>query len=77
MYQYIARLVAPGVVEFYTPTPQGHRIVRIHLDSIDPRITAYNESSRSTTYATLYLQEVMNLIDRSKRIVEANDPSVP
>jgi len=69
MYQYISRIVAPSVVEFYTPTPQGHRVVRIYLDVLNPRISAFNETSSTRSPATLFRQEIDELIDRARLIV--------
>lgn len=69
-YEYIHRVIAPSVVEFYTKQPQGHRVVRIYLDTHNPRITAFNESSSSRSPATLFLQEVHELIERARDIVD-------
>lgn len=70
MYQYIQRIVAPSIVEFYAPTPQGHRVVRIYLDTHNPRIVAFNESSSTRSPATLFYQEVIELIERARCIVD-------
>ena len=69
MYEYIERIVAPSVIEFYTQTPQGHRVVTIYLDSFNPRFRAYNETSSTRTPATLFKQELDTLIERAKCIV--------
>lgn len=69
MYNYIERIIAPSVVEFYAPTPQGHRIVRIYLDVIDPRFVAFNESSSTRSPATLFLKETLALIERANYLV--------
>ena len=69
MYEYSERVVAPSVVEFYVPTPQGHRIVRVFLDSHNPRITAFNETDSTRTPATLFKQEIDTLIDRARSIL--------
>lgn len=69
-YDYIHRIVAPSIVEFYTRTSQGHRVVRIYLDSLNPRITAYNESSATRSPATLYRQEIDELIERARKITD-------
>ena len=68
MYEYVERLKGPGVVEFYTPTPQqGHRIVTIYLDCPDnPRIYAFNECGDKRTPAILYKKEIDELIVRAK-----------
>ncbi len=71
-YEYIERVIAPSVVEFYVPTGQGHRIVRIYLDLYNPRFEAFNESSSKRTPATLFLQEVLTLIERARQIVDPN-----
>ena len=71
-YEYIERVIAPSVVEFYVQTPQGHRVVRIYLDSHNPRITAFNESSSKRTHATLFLQEVLALIDSANQLCDPN-----
>ena len=68
-YEYIERVKAPSVVEFYAPTPQGHRVVRVYLDSHNPRFEAFNETDGSRTPAILYWQEVNALIDRARQIV--------
>jgi hypothetical protein len=68
-YEYIERVKAPSVVEFYAPTPQGHRVVRIYLDSHNPRFEAFNETDCTRTPAILYLQEVLALIERARQLV--------
>lgn len=65
-YEYIERIMAPNIVEFYVRTPQGHRVVRIYLDSHSPRIEAFNESNRTRSAATMYLKEIEELIERAK-----------
>ena len=72
-YDYIERIIAPSVVEFYVQTPQGHRVVTIFLDSHNPRIRAYNESSSRRSPATLYLQEVLSLIERANWLVNSHN----
>lgn len=75
-YNYIHRIVAPSVVEFYARTPQGHRVFTIYLDSHNPRIRAYNETASQRSPATFYLQEVMELIRKARLIVDPNpDPT--
>jgi hypothetical protein len=74
-YEYIERVVAPSVVEFYVPTPQGHRVVRIYLDSHNPRFTAFNETDGTRSPALLYIQEVNELIERAKDIVQPQRPN--
>jgi hypothetical protein len=68
-YEYIERIKAPSVVEFYTLTNQGHRVVRIYLDSHNPRFEAFNETDCTRTPAILYWQEVNALIQRARQIV--------
>lgn len=69
-YDYIERKVAPKVVEFYVSTPQGHRVVRIYLDvDSNPRFTAFNETNRSRTPATLFLKEITALIKRATNVL--------
>jgi hypothetical protein len=70
LYKYIERHVAPRTVEFYCRTPQGHRVVRVYLDTPTPRIVAFNESSLNRTPAAMWLSEVALLIARAKRICE-------
>jgi len=74
-YEYIHRIVAPRTVEFFAPTPQGHRIVRVYLDSHNPRITAFNETNYTRTPATLFLQEVLDLIEHANKIVSSSSSS--
>ncbi len=68
-YIYSHRLPAPSVVEFYCKQPQGHRVVRIYLDSYDPRIEAFNESNFRRSPATLTLKEIHDLVDKAMSIV--------
>lgn len=68
-YVYKHRLPAPSVVEFYCTQPQGHRVVRIYLDSHNPRIEAFNESNFRRSPATLYLKEIHDLIDKALSII--------
>lgn len=65
-YDYIERIRAPSIAEFYVRTPQGHRIVRIYLDSHNPRIEAFNEANNQRTPAVMYLQEIHELIERAR-----------
>lgn len=67
-YTYIERLTAPNTVEFYVATPQGHRVVRISSVNNDPRITAFNESNRTRTPAVLFMSELVDLIERAKKL---------
>lgn len=68
-YDYITRVVAPSVVEFYCTQPQGHRVIRIYLDSLNPRFTMFNENGSTRSPATLYLKELHDLIDKARVIV--------
>lgn len=68
MYDYIERHIAPNTVEFYCRTPQGHRVVKILLDSPTPRIVAFNENSMTRTPAAMWLTEVHSLIERAKEV---------
>ena len=67
-YDYVERLKAPNVCEFYVPTPQGHRIVVVYLGTDNPHIIAFNESDGSRTPATLFLHEINELIDRARKL---------
>jgi len=67
-YRYIERLVAPRIVEFYTRTSVGHRVVRICLDTTNTRITAFNESESQRSPATLFLEELLSLIERANEL---------
>ncbi len=69
-YDYTGRIVAPSVVEFCCAQPQGHRVVRIYLDTFNPRFEAFNETSRRRTPATLFLKELLALIERARQIVD-------
>lgn len=69
-YVYIERIVAPSVIEFYCKQPQGHRVVRIYLDTLNPRFEAFNETSCKRTPATLFLKELLSLIDRARVMVD-------
>ncbi len=71
-YEYIERVIAPSVVEFYVRNNQGHRVVRIYLDLHSPRFEAFNESSSKRSPAILFLQELLLLIERSRQIVDPN-----
>jgi hypothetical protein len=75
-YEYRERHVAPNVVEFVVLTPQGHRVVRIFLDSHNPRFTAFNEVDCKRSPAILYLQEVLILIDRARQIVNPETKTI-
>ena len=70
-YKYIEQLTAPNTVEFYVSTPQGHRVVRITLDNVDPRIMAFNETDSQRFPALLFLSELVDLIERSKILTGA------
>lgn len=79
-YKYSHRLPAPSVVEFYCTQPQGHRVVRIYLDSYNPRIEAFNESSFKRSPATLTLKEIHDLVDEAMSIINPDrfkDDSFP
>ncbi|MHA2265704.1 MAG: hypothetical protein ACXAEN_25210 [Candidatus Thorarchaeota archaeon] len=71
-YDYISRVMAPGIVEFYVPTPQGHRVVRIILGGPDVRIQAFNETGKTRAPALLYLEEVLLLIETARRLLDPN-----
>lgn len=69
-YEYIESVKAPSVVEFFCRTPQGHRVVRIYLDSDNPRFEAFNETDCKRSPAVLYWQEVNALIERARQLVK-------
>lgn len=60
--------LTPTGVEFHEPSGCGVRVVRVFLNTTNPRIVASVETPQGTLPMSLFLDEILDYIDNAKEI---------